>query len=64
METEKITDAELETLRQSAEKMLSRYSPAVDEVWWRDLHSAVVELQEHRTAGISIKGELRGGKCE
>ena len=55
MEAEKITDAELETLRQSSEKMLSRYSPAVDEVWWRNLHSAVVELQERRAAGI--KGE-------
>ncbi len=55
MEAEKITDAELETLRQSAEKMLSRYSPAVDEAWWRNLHSAVVELQERRAA--CIKGE-------
>ncbi|WP_186279173.1 hypothetical protein [Leclercia adecarboxylata] len=55
MEAEKITDAELETLRQSSEKMLSRYSPAVDEAWWRNLHSAVVELQERRAAGI--KGE-------
>lgn len=64
MEPEKITDVELETLRQSAEKMLSRYSPAVDEVWWRNLHSAVVELQERRAAGISMKRESLGGKCE
>lgn len=64
MEAEKITDAELKTLRQSAEKMLSRYSPAVDEAWWRNLHAAVVELQERRVEGISIKGESLGGKCE
>lgn len=57
MEAEKITDAELETLRQSAEKMLSRYSPAVDEAWWRNMHAAVVELQERRAAGLRINGE-------
>lgn len=57
MEAEKITDAELETLRQSAEKMLSRYSPAVDEAWWRNMHVAVVELQERRAAGLRINGE-------
>lgn len=48
MEAEKITNGELETLRQSAEKMLSRYSPAVDEAWWRNFHAAVIELQERR----------------
>jgi len=57
VEAEKITDAELETLRQSAEKMLSRYSPAVDEAWWRNMHAAVVELQERRAAGLRINGE-------
>lgn len=52
MEKETITDDELTSLRQSAEKMLSRYSPAVDEVWWKKLLAAVVELQERRATGI------------
>lgn len=48
MPNKKITDSELETLRQSAEKMLARYSPAVDPEWWGNLQAAVVELQERR----------------
>lgn len=48
MESKKISTAELERLRKSAEKMLSRYSPAIDADWWIDLHAALVELQERR----------------
>ncbi|ENE2370073.1 hypothetical protein [Klebsiella aerogenes] len=44
----RISNLSLEKMRKDAEKMLSRYSPAVDEEWWARMLSIVVELQERR----------------
>ena len=63
MQAEIITDVELEALRQSAEKMLSRYSPAVDEVWWRNFHAAVVELLTARQYIAELEAALKCENC-
>ncbi len=47
-DTRKISDRELTKMIESAQRLLSRRNPVVEETWWGNLLAALTELQERR----------------
>lgn len=46
--TERVNDKAVTKMRESAERMISKNSPAVDEEWWQTMLAIVLEVQERR----------------
>ncbi|HFN6519599.1 TPA: hypothetical protein ACHFXA_004871 [Escherichia coli] len=44
----RISDKELTKMIESAQKLLSRRNPVVEETWWENLLAALTELRERR----------------
>lgn len=46
--TRRISDRELTKMIESAQQLLSRQNPVVEETWWENLLAALTELRERR----------------
>ncbi|WP_201555654.1 hypothetical protein [Escherichia coli] len=44
----KISDKDLKKMIESAQQLLSRRNPVVEETWWENLLAALTELRERR----------------
>ncbi|MCU8647418.1 hypothetical protein OEZ66_20950, partial [Escherichia coli] len=44
----RISDKELTKMIESAQQLLSRRNPVVEETWWENLLAALTELRERR----------------
>lgn len=44
----RISDKELTKMIESAQQLLSRRNPVVEETWWENLLTALIELRERR----------------
>ncbi|HGC0231658.1 TPA: hypothetical protein ACIZAB_005121 [Escherichia coli] len=44
----RISDKELTKMIESAQQLLSRRNPVVEETWWENLLTALTELRERR----------------
>ncbi|ELC8119373.1 hypothetical protein QYB02_004821 [Escherichia coli] len=44
----KISDKDLKKMIESAQQLLSRHNPVVEETWWENLLAALTELRERR----------------
>lgn len=44
----RISDRELTKMIESAQQLLSRQNPVVEETWWENLLAALTELRERR----------------
>ena len=44
----KISDKDLKKMIESAQQLLSRRNPVVEEPWWENLLAALTELRERR----------------
>ncbi|EMP3896604.1 hypothetical protein WD107_000454 [Escherichia coli] len=44
----KISDKDLNKMIESAQQLLSRHNPVVEETWWENLVAALTELRERR----------------
>ena len=44
----KISDKDLKKMIESAQQLLSRRDPVVEETWWENLLAALTELRERR----------------
>ncbi|EEY8679477.1 hypothetical protein EZR24_002782 [Escherichia coli] len=44
----RISDKELTKMIESAQQLLSRRNPVVEETWWENLLAALIELRERR----------------
>lgn len=47
--TTRISDKDLKTMIESAQQLLSRQNPVVEETWWENLLAALTELRERRS---------------
>ncbi|EHD7191608.1 hypothetical protein JQD07_000122 [Escherichia coli] len=45
----RISDKELTKMIESAQQLLSRRNPVVEETWWENLLAALTELRERRS---------------
>ncbi|MED9214912.1 hypothetical protein RCM66_16440 [Escherichia coli] len=46
--TTRISDKDLKKMIESAQQLLSRRNPVVEETWWENLLAALTELRERR----------------
>ncbi|EGJ9166448.1 hypothetical protein IOC09_001975 [Escherichia coli] len=46
--TRAISDRDLNSMIESAQQLLSRQNPVVEETWWENLLAALTELRERR----------------
>lgn len=46
--TRAISDGDLNSMIESAQQLLSRQNPVVEETWWENLLAALTELRERR----------------
>ncbi|HBQ4880919.1 TPA: hypothetical protein L7414_003918 [Escherichia coli] len=46
--TTRISDKDLKKMIESAQQLLSRHNPVVEETWWENLLAALTELRERR----------------
>lgn len=51
----RISDKELTKMIESAQQLLSRRNPVVEETWWENLLTALTELRERRNNEGSAK---------
>lgn len=49
--TRRISDKELNKMIESAQQLLSRSNPVVEETWWENFLAALTELRERRNKG-------------
>ncbi|EIJ8864301.1 hypothetical protein [Escherichia coli] len=47
-DTRRISDKDLKKMIESAQQLLSRQNPVVEETWWENLLAALTELRERR----------------
>lgn len=47
-DTRRISDKDLKKMIESAQRLLSRRNPVVEETWWENLLAALTELQARR----------------